>query len=83
MKYRESKVPTVEAIHATDYSRRIEVVPDCLQGIRYTDRSEACLEPCAIFLMVEGDIDILAVCLDEEPHEETSKGVPSIPEGNK
>ena len=61
----------MEAIHAMDYSRRISVVPDCLQVIHYTDRSEACLEPSAIFLMVQGDIDLLAVCLDKEPHGET------------
>ena len=44
---------------------------NCLQGIGHTDGSEACLEPSAFFLAVQGDFDLLVVRLDEKPREET------------
>ena len=53
-----------------------------MRGIRYTDGSEECLEPSAIFLMVQGDFDQLAVRFDQESHEVASEGVSSIPGRN-
>ena len=41
------------------------------------------MEPHTIFLTVQGDVDFLAVCLDEKSHEVTSKGVSSVPGRNR
>ena len=53
------------------------------QGIRYTDGIDACLDSYTIFLIVQGDVDFLAVCRDQKPHEETSERVSSVPGKNR
>ena len=65
-KYWESKAPIVKAIHAVDYSRRL----DLFEG-------ETRVESYTIFRVVQGDVDLVAVCLDKESHEEASEGVSS------
>ena len=59
---RESKALTVEAIHAIDYGRRLELLETaCMYS--HADGGEAYLEPSAIFPVVQGDIDLLFVSL--------------------
>ena len=58
--YREADVPTVETIHAIDYSRRLELIETA----------------CKVFAV---PTEVRHVYFDEESHEETPEGVPSIP----
>ena len=48
-------------------------------NIRCTHGSEARLGSHTIHLIVSSDTDVLAVHVDERSHEETSKGISSVP----
>ena len=49
-----------------------------MRSVRCTHGGEACVELHTILLMVSGDTNFLAICFDEESHEETAEGVSSI-----
>ena len=73
-----SKAPTAQAIHASDYSRRLDLFETACRVFAIPMQVKHCLEPSAIFLVVQGDILLLDLRLDEESDEETSKGVSAI-----
>ena len=50
-----------------------------MQGIRHTSASQTHMEPPEILSLVSCDVNILVVCSDKGPHEETSEGISTIP----
>ena len=50
-----------------------------MQGIRHTNGSQTHVEPLEILSLVSRDFNILVIRGDEESHEETSKGLSTIP----
>ena len=50
-----------------------------MQGVRHTNGSQTRVEPLEILSLVSRDVNILVICSDEGPHEETSKGISTIP----
>ena len=50
-----------------------------MQGVRHTNRSHKRVEPLEILSLVSRDVNILFICSDEGSHEETSKGISTIP----
>ena len=77
-KNRESKAPTVEEIHALDYSRRLELFETACKVFAVPIEVEAFMESHATFFMVQGYVNLLAVCLEKKSYEETSEGELSV-----
>ena len=50
-----------------------------MQGIRHTSGDQTYMEPPEILSLVSCDINILVICGNKGPHEETSKGISTIP----
>ena len=50
-----------------------------MQGIRHTNGGQTHMEPLEILSLVSRDVNILVICGDEGSHEETSKGISTIP----
>ena len=50
-----------------------------MQGIRYTNGGQACMEQHKILLMVSSDIDVLVIRGDEGSHEQTSERISTVP----
>ena len=73
-KNRESKALTVEAIHALDYSGRLELFETACK-VFAVPIEVRCVWT---FLMVQGYVNLLAVYLDKKSYEETSEGVSSV-----
>ena len=79
-KYRESKSPTVESIHANDYSRRLELLETACKVFSIpVDGGEARVESHKILPMVSSDVDVLVVHGDEGSQEEASERVSTVP----
>ena len=54
-----------------------------MQGIRHTNGSQARMESHKVFSVVSSDVDVLTVHGDERSHEETSKGISTVPGRNR
>ena len=50
-----------------------------MQGIRHTSGDQTYMEPPEILSLVSCDINILVICGNKGPHDETSKGISTIP----
>ena len=65
----------MEAIHALDYSGRLELFETTCK-VFAVPIEVRCVWT---FLMAQGYVNLLAVCLDKKFYEETSEGASSIP----
>ena len=54
-----------------------------MQGIRHTNGSQAHMEPHKVLSVVSSDVDILVAHSDEGSHEEISKGISTVPGGDR
>ena len=54
-----------------------------MQSVRYTDGGQARMEPHKNLTVVSSDIDILVICGDEGPYEETSEKISAVPGGDR
>ena len=68
----------MEAIHVIDYSRRLELFETACKVFAAPMEVKR-VELYTIFLVVQGNVDLLAVCVDEKSHEEVSERVSSVP----
>ena len=50
-----------------------------MQGIHHTSGDQTYMEPLEILSLVSCDVNILVIWGDKGPHEETSKGISTIP----
>ena len=78
-KYRESRAPTVQSIHAIDYSRTLELFESACKVFAVPKGSEALVESHEILFMVSSHADVVAVYGDEESHEEASERISTVP----
>ena len=54
-----------------------------MQGIRHTNGSQVDMEPNKVLSVVSSDINILVVHGDEGSHDETPKGISTVPSGDR
>ena len=78
-KYRESKTPTAESIHAIDYSRRLELFETVCKVFAIPMEVAIRMEPHQVLSVVPRDVDILVVHSDEGSHEEIPEGISTVP----
>ena len=74
-KYRESKAPTAELVHAFDYSRRLELFETACKIFAIPME----VRHVWILPIVSSDIDVLVIRGDEGAHEEASERISTFP----
>ena len=82
-KYRESKAPTAESIHAIDYNRKVELFETVCKVFAIPLKVRHVWSRIKFFSVVSSDVDILVVHGDEGSHEEISEGISTVPGGDR